>query len=104
MQLPNQYRALILNSCTGVLADSLVLITRHNANQATRLPYSPPIPVFRKEWVPPLRSISHHSQRRISEPLHRTHTSMPRLVLCLTATLDFIDGKMVFRGELGLGT
>ena len=55
LQQPNQHRALTLNSCAGVLADSLALFMRHNANQATRLPYSSPIPVFRKECVPPPR-------------------------------------------------
>jgi hypothetical protein len=55
LQQPNQHRALTSNSCTGVLADSLALFMRHNANQAIRLPYSSPIPVFRKECVPPPR-------------------------------------------------
>jgi hypothetical protein len=96
LQHQNQHRALIFNSCTGVLADSLALFMRHKANQATRLSYSSPIPVFRKECVPPLRGISHHSQRRISEPPHRTHMSMPRLVLCLTATINSLMVKWSF--------
>ena len=86
-----------------VSALSLVLVL-NDANQAIRLPYSSPFPVFRKECVTPLRQTSNLAQRRILEPLTQDSHEFAALGSVPGGCLRFVDGKMVFRGELGLGT
>ncbi len=89
----------IRHSRRVVLPSCLALFIESKANPAIRLPYSPPILIIRKDCVTPLRQTSYLSQRRISEPTHRTHMSMPRLDLCLAAAFDSSTVKWSLGGN-----